>query len=81
MKEATGELNMTIVIVVIVASLAAFFYTIVWPLISDNFDKNAKCSNAVCICPRGQENTCLEEGADCHVPGKKNNTFKCPWKG
>ena len=81
MKEATGELNMTVVIAVIVASLAAFFYIIVWPLIRDNFDKNSKCSNAVCVCKKGHEDDCLKNGAECHVPGNKGNTFTCPWKG
>ena len=31
MKEATGELNMTVVTVVAIAAVAAFFYAFIWP--------------------------------------------------
>ncbi len=31
MKEATGELNMTVITVVAIAAIAAFFYVFVWP--------------------------------------------------
>lgn len=31
MKEATGELNMTVVTIVAVAALLAFFYLVIWP--------------------------------------------------
>ena len=31
MKEATGELNMTVITVVAIAAIAAFFYIFVWP--------------------------------------------------
>lgn len=33
MKEATGELNMTVITVVAIAAIAALFYTLVWPAI------------------------------------------------
>ena len=33
MKEATGELNMTVITVVAIAAVAAFFYAFVWPSI------------------------------------------------
>ena len=33
MKEATGELNMTVVTVVAIAAVGAFFYAIIWPSI------------------------------------------------
>lgn len=31
MKEATGELNMTVITVVAIAAIAAIFYALVWP--------------------------------------------------
>ena len=31
MKEATGELNMTVITIVAIAAVAAFFYAFVWP--------------------------------------------------
>ena len=33
MKEATGELNMTVVTLIAVAALGAVFYFVVWPLV------------------------------------------------
>ena len=36
MKEATGELNMTVVTVVAIAAVAAFFYAFIWPSIKTN---------------------------------------------
>lgn len=54
MKEATGELNMTVVTVVAIAAVAAFFYAFVWPSIQASIKKNtcdAQCpeNNAACI--------------------------------
>ena len=33
MKEATGELNMTVVTIVAIAAVALLFYTFLWPVI------------------------------------------------
>lgn len=33
MKEATGELNMTVITVVAIAAVAALFYAFIWPMI------------------------------------------------
>ena len=46
MKEATGELNMTVVTVVAIAAVAAFFYAFVWPSIKNNITRNTYCSAA-----------------------------------
>ena len=48
MKEATGELNMTVVTVVAIAAVAAFFYAFVWPGIKSSITRNTHCSNAIC---------------------------------
>ena len=48
MKEATGELNMTVVTVVAIAAVGAFFYAFVWPQIKANILNATKCSSAVC---------------------------------
>ena len=40
MKEATGELNMTVVTVVAIAAIAAVFYAWVWPSIKISIAKN-----------------------------------------
>lgn len=40
MKEATGELNMTVITVVAIAAIAAFFYIFVWPSIRVSIANN-----------------------------------------
>lgn len=50
MKEATGELNMTIVTVVAIAAVGAFFYAFIWPNIKLGLMKNT-CNN---VCPGGK---------------------------
>lgn len=44
MKEATGELNMTVVTVVAIAAVAAFFYAFVWPSIKNSISASTACS-------------------------------------
>lgn len=46
MKEATGELNMTVVTVVAIAAVMAFFYAFVWPTIRTSLQLNTACSTA-----------------------------------
>ena len=58
MKEATGELNMTVVTVVAIAAVAAFFYAFVWPAIQSSIESNTMCAAAQnCKCS-GDECTC-----------------------
>ena len=76
MKEATGELNMSVAILVAIAGLAAFFYFTLWPMIKNNMNQTTNCSKAICNpCPSGN---CKE--VDCHLKGS-NQYFKCVWKG
>ena len=84
MKEATGELNLTVVVVIAVGLLIAFFYFTVWPHLDANFEANSKCSKAICENPcKKSENVCpdaLDKLAKCHVKGSDNIIY-CPWKG
>lgn len=48
MKEATGELNMTVVTVVAIAAVAAFFYAFVWPAIQKSITASTNCATAQC---------------------------------
>lgn len=48
MKEATGELNMTVITVVAIAAVGAFFYAVIWPRIKTNITHSTDCANAVC---------------------------------
>ena len=48
MKEASGELNMTVVTIVAIAAVGAFFYAFVWPTIQRGIAENScktSCAN------------------------------------
>ena len=45
MKEATGELNMTVITVVAIAAVAAFFYAFVWPNIRASLILTTACNS------------------------------------
>lgn len=81
MKEATGELNMTVITVVAIAAVAAFFYAFVWPNIKNSIDQSTVCSNSwdchdcdgkTCKCT-----VCPDGGFNCSDP---KTDFKCPDK-
>lgn len=77
MKEATGELNMTVVTVVAIAAVAAFFYAFVWPAIQASIERNTKCAAAYnCVeNAEGDEMECLyDEDGD----GKDPEKIFCP---
>lgn len=44
MKEATGELNITVITVVAIAAIAAIFYAFVWPSIQKQLIGKNACS-------------------------------------
>ena len=44
MKEATGELNMTVITIVAIAAVAAFFYAFVWPQIRQTLALTTACN-------------------------------------
>ena len=80
MKEATGELNATVVIVIIVAMLVAFFYFTIWPVIRNNMNQNISCSKAICDCANPGEAT-----VTCYIYEKNQDNpidqITCPNKG
>lgn len=59
MKEATGELNMTVVTVLAIAAIGALFYTIVWPIIRNNIQQSTRCANAICQPCNGSTAACV----------------------
>ncbi len=85
MKQATGELNMTVVIVLIIAGLSFFFFSFLWPLIKDNFRQDSRCDDAICPCPSGYsiEGKCTYEGptVECYFKDNSDRKIICPWKG
>lgn len=78
MKEATGELNSAIIVVIVVGLLIAFFYGLIWPMIKDGLKDNARCADAVC-------DVGVEAGTvavECYSPHDESKEyFYCPYKG
>ncbi len=75
MKEATGELNMTVITVVAIAAVAAFFYAFVWPSIKTTIQRNNKCANTS-YCEQCNGKTC-----QCYYiddDGKEAGPITCP---
>ena len=87
MKEATGELNVTVIVVIIVALLSFFFFGIIWPAINANYEYNTKCDEAICLCPdRDSNGKCLIPSGgtvECYYKDNNGNrhNITCAWKG
>ena len=77
MKETTSELNATVVVVLAIAVLIAFFYYTLWPIIKNNFDRNSQCSKAICE----TVDTNNDGFVNCHMKNDTTNTFECVYKG
>ena len=65
MKEATGELNMTVITIVAIAAIAAFFYALVWPSLQRTMAKNQ------CASEWGVEGTAVT------ITGNSKDDFEC----
>ena len=77
MKESTSELNATVVVVLAIAVLIAFFYYTLWPILKHNFEKNSQCSKAICETVDTDKNGMVT----CHSKNDKTKTFECVYKG
>ena len=78
MRQAVGELNSSIIVVIIVGLLIALFYGLVWPTIKDGLKSNSRCADAVC-------DVGIKEGkvgVECYSPHVKDKEyFYCPYRG
>ena len=82
MKEATGELNMTVITVIAIAAIGVIFYTLVWPLIKNNISQSTKCANAICDECAGTSKTtsCIYYEYDDTGTQTGTSTISCPCK-
>ncbi len=64
MKEASGELNMTVITVVAIAAVGAFFYAFVWPAVKGAVMQNTKCQTAYDCTGTGQSRKCMYQPID-----------------
>ncbi|MEG1505869.1 MAG: hypothetical protein RR478_00050 [Bacilli bacterium] len=81
MKEATGELNMTVVTVVAITAIAAFFYAFVWPAIKNNINKSTNCASAFSCVDDGDGKTMTCQYYPTDKDGKVadvSEDIKCP---
>ena len=78
MKEATSELNVTVIVVISVGILMAFFFTVFWPMLDNNFERESNCKKATCDCKYALQN---DNKCTCWVGENKDNTFLCPFGG
>lgn len=77
MKQATGDLNATVVVLAAVAMLSAVFFMIIWPMIRRGLQEEANCSTAVCDI--GYNNNGM---AYCYNPqDPSREVFECPFRG
>ncbi len=75
MKEATGELNMTVITVVAIAAIAALFTIFIMPQIQANIALQTACSN---IDADGNYDAEIEAGnAGADASSVKCTEFKC----
>ena len=69
MKEATGELNMTVITVVAIAAVGLLFTLFVWPNIQANLAINTACANV--------DNNGNYETADDSIDENSDGYVKC----
>ena len=74
MKEATGELNMTVITVVAIAAVAAFFYAFIWPSIQNSIAASTACA-------QGAGTTIGTQGTDGYVSCGKvtSGSYTCTY--
>lgn len=77
MKEATGELNMTVITVVAIAAIAGFFYVVLWPVLRNNITNAQRCASAVC----GEPDTNGIATCSYIDENGEGKTIKCTSKG
>lgn len=75
MKEATSEINLTVIIVIAVGVLVAFFTFFLWPNIKSDMSHTANCNDAVC-----DPDTLNNGMVECHSVNDAT-TFRCAYKG
>jgi hypothetical protein len=73
MKEATGELNMTVITLVAVAAIAAIFYFVLWPLVQQQL------VSQTCRTTYGPDYVAVKQGNNTYNQGTSQATVR-KWK-
>ena len=79
MREATGELNMSVIVISLVAILVAFFYFVIWPIIQGGQSYQMNCSKAICE----KKDNDHDGVVSCYYKTKNGTTsnVSCKYKG
>ena len=92
MKEATGEINLAVIVMISIGVLMAFFFGVLWPMLDFKFTSTAQCNKAVCNCSeesiRGLPGLHEVEGImyctcwdDEEEDRSSDNSFDCLYRG
>ena len=78
MKQTMGDLNMTVIVVVIIAVLSFFFFSVIWPMIQNNFAQNTRCDEAICAKKPNSDGS-----VECYYYDNQGTrqSITCAWKG
>lgn len=77
MKEATGELNMTVVTLIAIAAIAALFYFAIWPMVQRMLVQQT-CNTYGTDYTAYKDSTASTNGTDTHSNAKVNVWCCCP---
>ena len=80
MREATGDLNLTVIVVIAVAGLMAFFSITLWPMIKSGMKNDENCSDAYCNSTPNRDGM-VECWRKDPQTGTSGSSFMCPFKG
>lgn len=80
MKEATGELNMTVIAVVAIAAVGAFFTIVIWPRIKSSLSNSTDCANAVCTECSTEPSTGDRKCSGCTSSDGEKTNMTCTYK-
>ena len=80
MKEATGELNMTVITVVAIAAIAALFVAFILPRIRESIGTNVENADAITQeeCEQACGGACTQAGNNSWVCANNNNNNNNP---
>lgn len=77
MKQATGDMNATVIVLTAVALLSAVFFMVIWPMLREGMQKGARCSDAICDVGYNENGM-----AYCYNPqDNAKELFECPYRG
>ena len=71
------------VVAIAIGILAVFFFSFIWPILDNNFERTSQCSKAACDCSDGERREVdgVEYCTNCTIDGEPVDGMKCVYKG